>query len=76
MIRKVRVDVKILANDVLSHLKPPKPILLNVDVFDSKYISKQSIKKVYDALDNDQIVIIFLLGEVSRVNPNGIKNNK
>ena len=75
MIRKVRVDVKIMANDVLSHLKPLKPILLDVDVFSLK-ISKQSIEKIYSALDKEQAVVIFPSGEVSRVKPNGIKDTK
>ncbi len=75
MIRKVRVDVKIMANDVLSHLKPLKPILLDIDVF-SKKISKKSIEKIYSALDKEQAIIIFPSGEVSRAKPNGIKDTK
>ena len=75
MIRKVRVDVKIMANDILSHLKPLKPILLDVDVFSLK-ISKQSIEKIYNALDNEQAVVIFPSGEVSRAKPSGIKDTK
>ena len=75
MIRKVRVDVKIMANDILSHLKPLKPMLLDVDVFSLK-ISKQSIEKIYNALDNEQAVVIFPSGEVSRAKPSGIKDTK
>lgn len=75
MVRKIRPDVKIMANDILSHLKPLKSILLDVDVFGLK-ISKKSIENIYESLKNEEAVIIFPSGEVSRVKPHGIKDTK
>ncbi len=75
MIQKIRPDVKIVANDILSYIKPLTSIFLDINIFDSK-ISKQNIENIYKSLMNEEVVIIFPSGEVSRVKPNGIQDTK
>lgn len=74
-IKQVREDVKIVANDVLSYIEPLKSLFLTVDVFGGK-ISKDSINKIYKSLDNEEAIIIFPSGEVSRFTPFGIQDTK
>ena len=73
LVGAVRRDVKIVAND----------FLLGIDALDSLFIpidnykmiqSKKDIKAVYEALDQEQAVIIFPAGEVSRASTKGIKD--
>ena len=75
LVKEVRSDIKVIANDVLSQVNQLKPILLNIDAFGSK-ISKDTIEQIYNSLDNEEAVIIFPSGEVSRVRPNGVKDTK
>ena len=73
LVREVRKDVKVVANDLLMHLPPLRPLLLPVDNF-SRSTSKQGIQRIIDSLENEEAVIIFPSGEVSRVRPTGIKD--
>ena len=73
LVSSVRKDVKIVANDFLSSLNPLKPILLDINNFKTKQV-KSNIGKIYDALNNEEAVIIFPSGEVSRATPSGIKD--
>lgn len=75
MIKRAREDVKIVANDILMQIKPLEPLFLAVDTFGSK-ISKNSIDKIYSSLDNEEAVIIFPSGEVSRLSTTGIQDTK
>ncbi|MCH9813429.1 MAG: lysophospholipid acyltransferase family protein [Epsilonproteobacteria bacterium] len=75
MIKGIRSDIKVVANDMLGQIEQLKPILISVDAFNSK-IAKESIQQVYSALDNEEAVIIFPSGEVSRARPTGIKDIK
>lgn len=75
MIKAVRSDIKVVANDMLGQIDQLKPILISVDAFAGK-IDKSSIQKVYESLDNEEAVIIFPSGEVSRARPTGIKDVK
>ncbi len=75
LIKQIRSDIKIVANSILSNIEQLKPILINIDTFEGT-IPKESIQKIYDALDSEEIVIIFPAGEVSRVRPTGIKDTK
>ena len=73
LVSTIRKDVKIVANDFLSSLSPLKPILLDINNFKTKQV-KSSIGKIYDALNNEEAVIIFPSGEVSRATPRGVKD--
>ena len=73
MISRVRKDVRVIANDLLSSLKPLEEILLPVDNF-SGNSPKSNIKRIYDALHKEQAVVLFPAGEVSRLRPNGVRD--
>ncbi|WP_458700053.1 lysophospholipid acyltransferase family protein [Sulfurospirillum sp. 1307] len=75
LVKKVRSDVKVLANDVLAQIDQLKPILLSIDAFGSK-TSKQTLEQIYNSLDKEEAIIIFPSGEVSRARPDGIKDTK
>ena len=75
LIHSVRSDIKVVANDVLSSIEQLKPILIGVDSFGSS-LTKESVKDIRNALNNNEAVIIFPSGEVSRARTNGIKDLK
>jgi len=76
LIRSVRPDVRIVANHVLSYMQPLESVFLPIDVLSSKAGYKQSYKAMLAALDNEEAVIIFPAGEVSRITPKGIRDGK
>ncbi len=73
MVGSVRKDVKILANDFLVGFEALNSLVISVDNFKDRQ-TKDSIKKIYDALNNEEAIIIFPAGEVSRATPKGIKD--
>ena len=75
LVKEVRVDIKVLANDVLMQIEPLKNIFIPLDTL-SGTTTKESLKKIYEALENDEALIIFPSGEVSRAQPTGIKDTK
>ncbi len=75
LVSKVRKDVKIVANDFLAGITNLDSLLIKVDNFKEKQ-AKESISKIYKALENEEAVIIFPAGEVSRVTPLGIRDGK
>lgn len=74
LIRSVRPDVRIVANRVLSHMQPLQSLLLPIDVLTEKKQLKQSYKIILSALENEEAIIIFPAGEVSRITPKGIRD--
>jgi len=75
LVKRVRSDIKIVANDVLTNIDQLKPILVGVNTF-GETISKQSVKEVFEALEKEEALIVFPSGEVSRARPNGIKDTQ
>lgn len=75
LIYSVRKDVKILANELLMNLRPMAPLMLPIDNMTGQS-AKESIKGVYRALKNEEAVVIFPAGEVSRVRPTGIRDTE
>lgn len=73
LIGKVRQDVKIVANDFLKGFNALDELMLSVDNF-KKAQTKESISKIYEALNDECAVIIFPSGEVSRMTPIGVKD--
>jgi putative hemolysin len=63
-ISKVREDIKIVANSYLSAIKPLKQLFLVVE--QNKKTKFRDIKNIYNAIDNDELIIIFPAGAVSR----------
>ncbi len=74
LIGTVRRDVRILGNDVLVQLSQLSNLLLPVNVFGSEGASRGRMRAAYRALEDDQAVIIFPAGEVSRIGPQGVRD--
>lgn len=72
LIRSVRPDVRIVANQVLSYMEPLRSVFLTVDILSEKTSNKQAYKAMLDALEKEEAVILFPAGEVSRISPKGI----
>lgn len=73
LVSRVRPDVKIVANDLLSAFEPLRDLLLPLDNMTGGAY-RQSYKRIRQALEQDQAVIIFPAGEVSRARPTGIRD--
>jgi putative hemolysin len=73
MISRVRTDIRVVANDLLSALEPLDELLLPVDNLGGGS-SRKGIKQVYAALEREELVIVFPAGEVSRLRPNGVRD--
>ncbi len=76
MISNARQDkrVKIVANQMLSHIPQLSSLLISVDNINGK-LTRQSLHEINKALENEEIVIFFPAGEVSRASLNGIKDS-
>jgi putative hemolysin len=75
MVGEVRRDVKIVANDVLMNFDPIKNLFLPVDNL-GKSTRKRDIARIVDALHEEQAIIVFPAGEVSRAGITGVKDDK
>jgi putative hemolysin len=73
LISQVRKDVKIVANDFLAGFEALNSLLIPIDNYKLRQ-SKNDIKKIYEALNNEEAIILFPAGEVSRATPKGIKD--
>ncbi|BBB26637.1 GNAT family N-acyltransferase [Amphritea japonica] len=74
MIGEIRKDVRIVANDMLASFTQLSPLLLPVDNL-NRSTRKQDIANINIALQNDEAVIVFPAGEVSRAGAMGIKDS-
>ncbi len=74
-ISEVRKDVKIVANQVLSEIPNLANLLLPYNVF-SVQSQKKNILRIEEALNNEEAVIFFPAGEVSRLQTNGIRDKQ
>lgn len=73
LVRKIRSDVKVVANELLMEIKPLHGLLLPVNNM-SGNTGKQDLLNIHDFLFSDGAVIIFPAGEVSRFTAKGIKD--
>jgi len=73
MVRKVRPDVKIVANQILGKLGPLAPTLLTVDNMGGN-TAKIQLKAIKKHLGQEGAVIVFPSGVVSRWGREGIKD--
>ena len=76
LVRSVRPDVRIVANELLSKVEPFESLFLSVDNLSAKASYKQQFKAMVQALENDEAVIIFPAGEVSRIRPSGVRDGE
>lgn len=76
LIKSVRPDVRIVANQVLQHMQPLQSIFLPIDIMSGKKAYKQAYQAMLDALEQEQAVIVFPAGEVSRMSPKGVRDGE
>ena len=74
-IGKVRRDVRIVANDVLSALDNLDGLLLPVRILGGRP-APESLRAVDAALARGECVVVFPAGEVSRLGPRGIRDTR
>lgn len=75
LVSEVRRDVKIVANDMLMAFAPLRELLLPLDNM-TRSAYRQSYKNILRALNNDEAVIVFPAGEVSRAGAKGIRDGQ
>lgn len=75
LVSEVRRDVKVVANEVLSSLKPLHNMLLPVDNLGGK-TPRQNLKAIHQHLEHEAAVIIFPAGEVSRFSTKGVRDGR
>lgn len=75
LVGSVRRDVRILANDVLMQLGQLKPLLLPLPVFGGGSAGGiGGARGAYRALEQEQAVLVFPAGEVSRLGAQGVRD--
>lgn len=72
---RVRRDVRIIANEVLSLVAPVDGLMLPVRVFGGR-ADPESLAAIERALHEEQCVIVFPAGEVSRLGPGGVRDRR
>ena len=77
MVSSVRHDkkVKIIANRMLSQFEQISDLIIAADNFNGR-LTKESMRQIDDALRNEEAVIFFPAGEVSRAYLHGIIDSK
>jgi putative hemolysin len=75
LVREIRPDVKVVANELLYTLKPLHGLLLPVDNMGGN-TSRKNLTAIREHLNSDGAVIIFPAGKVSRLCPQGIRDGK
>lgn len=73
LVGSVRRDVKVLANDLLMQFTQLKPLLLPLPVFGGGS-AHGGARAAYRALENDEALIVFPAGEVSRMRAAGVRD--
>ena len=74
LVRKLRSDVKVVANELLMEIEPLHDVLLPVNNM-SGNTSKEDLLNIQRFLSSDGALIIFPAGEVSRFTATGIKDS-
>jgi putative hemolysin len=76
LIRTVRPDVRIVANRVLNHMEPLESLFFPVEVLSAKTGLRHWYQTLIAALENEEAVILFPAGEVSRITPKGVRDGQ
>ncbi len=74
LVRRVRPDVKAVANDLLTAISPLHSVLLPVVNMGGNGTARNALKAIKDHLAGEGALIIFPAGEVSRLGAKGIKD--
>jgi putative hemolysin len=72
LVGSVRRDVRILANDVLLQFEALEPLLVPCPVFSPG--RRGGLREGFRALGRDEALIVFPAGEVSRIQPAGVRD--
>lgn len=72
---RVRRDVRIVANDLLSLIEPLAALLLPVRILGGR-ANPGSLRAIGRALEDGQCVIVFPAGEVSRLGLRGLRDSR
>ncbi len=75
LVGRVRRDVKIVANDLLSALEPLSDLLLPVRILGGRPTT-ESLEAIHAALEDGQCVIVFPAGEVARLGLRGVTDGR
>ena len=75
LVSEVRPDVKIVANDMLSHFSALRDVIIPLDNMTGGS-ARKSYKRVKNALEHEEAIIVFPAGEVSRAHPKGVRDNR
>ncbi len=75
LVRQVRPDVKVVANQLLNAIAPLRPLLLPVDNMGGK-TRRENLENIRSHLENEGALIIFPAGEVSRLGTRGVKDGE
>jgi len=75
LITSVRKDVKIVVNDILWQLEPLRPYFLQVNNITGGS-GKERLKAIREALQNEEAVIFFPAGSVSRLSWQGVRDGE
>lgn len=73
LLKDIRKDIKIVANAFLGQFENLQELVIPVDNITGK-TTKTTLEGIYTALENEEAVIIFPSGEVSRARPNGVRD--
>jgi putative hemolysin len=75
LVRSVRPDVKVVANDLLTAIDPLHPVLLPVvNMGGGTGTARNALLAIREHLNAEGALIIFPAGEVSRLGPKGVKD--
>jgi putative hemolysin len=75
LIGEIRPDIKIVANDMLAKVGPISDMIIPFDNLTGGS-ARRAYKQVISALENEEAVIIFPAGEVSRAHPKGVRDTR
>jgi len=74
LVRSVRPDVKVVANELLTAIGPLHDVLLPVANMGTAGSARDNLKAIKEHLLADGALIIFPAGEVSRLSPGGVRD--
>jgi putative hemolysin len=75
LVHEIRPDVKVVANDVLTTIKPLGDLLLPVDNMGGN-TPRQNLRAIREFIEREGALIIFPAGEVSRFGAKGVRDGK
>jgi hypothetical protein len=74
LVRSVRADVKVVANDLLTAIDPLHPVLLPVvNMGEGSGTARDALRAIKKHLQDEGALIIFPAGEVSRLGARGVR---